>query len=111
MPSDVTQNELNILLAQLIDQIAPRRPTDEEALAVVRWAERIRIGQGLLEMVLSGDAQVRIDNDKPLFSLTEKGMAEAERLIATNRAAAELHADLIAHTRGASAVPEPEKKQ
>jgi hypothetical protein len=104
--------ERDILMAQLVDQRAPERPTDEEAVTIVRWAEQARLRGQLLDMVLIGDMQVAIGPDgEPSYRLTPKGMESAQQMIATSRSAADLQARLIAGATGKTAVPEPENEQ
>jgi hypothetical protein len=111
--SALTKAELDTLLSQLIEQTLPERPSDAEAERIVRWAESTRIDHGILEMVLEGDATVRIEinGTSPSFLLTPQGMAKAEHLIATNRDAADLQARLVASMVGKTAIPEPEDEQ
>lgn len=46
---------------------------EEEALAVVRWAEGVRIGQTMLKFVLDGICDIDWKQDDVAISLTEFG--------------------------------------
>lgn len=80
--SFLSQDDVDRLLLQLIAQTAPDPPSDEEAQAVVRWAECVRIEAHMLDLILAGDATVRIVNGEPSFKLTPQGMASAEQILA-----------------------------
>lgn len=94
--SNLTQDEVDRVLLQLIAQTAPNPPTDAEAQAIVAWAEGVRIGQQMLAMVLAGEATVRIVEGEPWYKLTPQGMASAEALLAASPAARALHDRLVA---------------
>jgi hypothetical protein len=98
--SNISDDELTVLLQQLIDQTAPDRPSDAESQAVIRWAESARINAMMLEMVLIGDASVRIIDGQPSWKLTDKGMAAAEELMRQSPDARAQHDRLVADAVG-----------
>lgn len=98
--SNLTDDEVDRVLRQLIEQVAPDQPTDEEAHAVVAWAEGVRISHHMLEMVLDGEATVRIVDGEPRYRLTAQGMASAEALLARSPEARAVHDRLVAAAVG-----------
>lgn len=109
--SNLTDDEVDRVLQQLIDQTAPDRPSDDEAQAVVKWATEVRISQVMLEMVLAGEATVRIRNGEAAFKLTPAGMTSAEALLASSPSARELHDQLVAEAAGTPLSKGPNEKQ
>jgi hypothetical protein len=107
----ITKNELDRLLLQLINQTAPERPSDDEAQAVIRWAEGVRVDEGLLTEVLAGRATVRIVDGQPMFKLTPEGRASAEQLLETSPKARAYHDTLVAKMLGKSLSKGPDGKQ
>lgn len=96
----LSPDEVDRLLSQLIDQTLPERPSDAEAEAVVRWGESVRIENQMLEMVLSGEATVRVGSDGVArYQLTKSGMNHVEELLRTSPSARELHDRLVAGDR------------
>jgi hypothetical protein len=98
--SNISDDEMNVLLQQLIDQTMPERPSHEDAIAVVRWAEGVRIDHQMLAMVLKGDATVRIVDGNARYRLTAKGKAAAEELMRKSPAAREMHDRIAANALG-----------
>jgi len=94
--SNLSADELDRVLLQLFNETAPAQPSDEEAQAVVRWAEDSRINATMLEMVLAGDATVRSENGAVSFKLTAQGMTAAEDLLRESPAARARHDELVA---------------
>lgn len=109
--SNLTDEETDRVLLQLIEQTAPERPTDEEAHAVVRWAEGVRIGAHILEMVLAGDATMRVVDGQPSFKLTPQGMAAAEELLKASPSARAFHDQLTADAYQKPLVKGPDETQ
>lgn len=109
--SNLSDDEVELVLQQLIEQMLPDRPSDEEAQAVVAWAEGVRIGGQMLVMVLAGEAFVRIVDGQPRFKLTAQGMADAEALLAQSPDARALHDQLVADTVGKPFAKGPDGEQ
>jgi hypothetical protein len=107
LAGNLSDAEVDLLLQQLIDQHGGERPPDAEAHALIRWAEHVRIDQQLLDMVLAGDAEVRLEGGTPSFRLTEKGMAQAEALLRESPAARVLHDELVAQNLKRPLTPGP----
>ena len=63
----LTQDEIDHLLIQLAEQTAPNLPGDDDAVPVLKWAERARLRQVMLELALDGDLVCRIENGEPRF--------------------------------------------
>lgn len=109
--SYLSQDEVDRVLQQLIAQTLPDRPSDDEAIAVVKWAEEARIVGQVLDMVLSGDATVRIVNGEARYKLTPQGMASAEELLKASPAARDLHDRLVAGWVGKPLAKGPDGEQ
>ena len=78
------EEQQKIVLVQLytagkIDGRADGVP-EAEINALLEWADRARINDGLLQNLLAGGLYVRMKGSEPEFSLSPKGMAEGKAL-------------------------------
>lgn len=71
----VTGNEVETLILSLASARGEEGFTEEECVAIVRWAEAARLDSIMLDFVLNGTVQINWVDDQPMFSLTEAGKA------------------------------------
>jgi len=70
----------------LLDKDDPN--LEENAIALIKWAEKIKVGQSLLDLSLKGLLKIVMENGEPKFTATEEGQEIASE--ATNRAFEEI---------------------
>lgn len=70
----LTESEVQRLVMALAHAKHPESFTEDEAHAVIEWAEGLRMELGALSAVLHGDLTVRPgENGEMLFSISEQG--------------------------------------
>lgn len=77
--SILTEEEIQTLILSLGSSRKESEFTEDEILLVIRWAEEVVIGYGILQNVLHGTVKVDVVNGECMFDVTEKGKEEVER--------------------------------
>lgn len=69
----MTSEELDAIIMALARGRGDDGFTEEEAIAVIRWAELIRVGEAMLQNVLEGFCDIDWQNDDVLLKISEEG--------------------------------------
>ncbi len=68
-----TDSEYEFIIASLAMSRGDRGFTEDEAEALLKWCDMVRINQALVDLLLKGLAIIGWENDEPTFIISELG--------------------------------------